>query len=45
LSKLERRDIESDVEKKYHERFQWFVALALLLLMAEALIPTRKEAA
>ncbi len=44
LSKLERRDIESEVEKKYHERFQWFVALMLLLLVAEMSIPTRREA-
>ena len=44
LTKLERRDIESEVEKKYHERYQWFVAIALILLLLETLIPTRREA-
>ncbi|NTV29897.1 MAG: VWA domain-containing protein, partial [Candidatus Omnitrophica bacterium] len=43
LSKLERRDIESDVERRYRERFQWLVALLLLVLVAETLIPTRRE--
>ena len=35
LSKLAKREIESKMEKKYHERFQVPLALALLALLAE----------
>lgn len=38
ISKLERRDIESKMKKHYQERFQLFLALALVLLCAEPLI-------
>jgi len=41
LSKMERREIESKMEKKYHERFQFPLGLAVLLLMIETCLGTR----
>lgn len=38
LSKLERRDIDTKMEKKYYERFQIPLALALLALLAETFL-------
>jgi len=35
LSRLEKREIESSMEKKYHDRFQYPLTLALLLLVVE----------
>ncbi len=35
LSKLEKRDIESRLEKRYHERFQIPLAIALILLVVD----------
>ena len=35
LSKLEKRDIESRLEKRYHERFQIPLAIALVLLVVD----------
>jgi Ca-activated chloride channel family protein len=42
LALLERRDIDSDVERKYHERFQWFLSGALLLIVLETLLSTKR---
>jgi Ca-activated chloride channel homolog len=42
LSKLEKREIESQIEKRYFDRFQYPLALALFLLLAETLLVTRK---
>ena len=38
LAKFEKRDIESKMEKKYYERFQIPLALALLLLLLETVL-------
>ena len=35
LSRIEKREIESRVEKKYHERFQYPLAVAVFLLVLE----------
>lgn len=43
ISKLEKRDIESKMRKRYHERYQYPVALALLLLFIEPLISERRR--
>ncbi len=43
LSKLEKRDIEAKQEKKYFERFQVALGLALILLIWETTIVTRKK--
>ncbi|MBI4309918.1 MAG: VWA domain-containing protein, partial [Candidatus Omnitrophica bacterium] len=39
LAAIEKHDIDSKIEKKYHEQFQWFLAAALIALMAEAALP------
>lgn len=43
LTKLERRDIEGQMEKRYHERFQVPLGLAFLLLLVETCLPARKR--
>ena len=43
LSHLEKRDIESKVERRYHERFQIPLLLAFLLLLVEGMISLRRE--
>lgn len=43
LSKFEKREIESRMEKKFHERFQIPLALLLICLIVEICIPTRKR--
>ena len=43
LNKIERRDIESKMEKKYFERFQIPLAIAFLLLLTDSLLTTRKK--
>ena len=43
LSKMEKREIEGKMEKRYIERFQIPLALALLLLISEGFIGTRKR--
>ncbi|MDP8266157.1 MAG: VWA domain-containing protein [Candidatus Aceula meridiana] len=43
LSKMEKREIESKMKKQYIERFQYPLFLALLLLILETLISTRKK--
>ncbi len=45
ISKLEKRDIEAKMRKHYQERYQYFLALAILLLFLEPLIPERKRVA
>lgn len=43
LSKIEKREIESKVEKKYHERFQYPLAVAVFLLIFETCFPNRRK--
>ena len=43
LSKLERRDIKNKMEKKYFDRFQIPLGLALILLLTEICLSTCKE--
>lgn len=44
ISKLEKRDIDAKMRKHYQERFQYFLALAVMLLFLEPLLPERKMA-
>lgn len=44
ISKLEKRDIESKMQRHYHERYQYLLSLAILLLFLEPLISERKRA-
>ncbi len=41
LAKLEKRDIEEKQERRYNERFQWPLTLALLCLLLEVLLTAR----
>jgi Ca-activated chloride channel family protein len=41
LSRLERRDIEADKERKYRERFQWPLTVALGLLFLQTVMSRR----
>ncbi|MCK5083113.1 MAG: VWA domain-containing protein, partial [Candidatus Omnitrophica bacterium] len=43
LSKLEKREIEAKMEKKYFERFQIPLGLVFLLLVIETCLTTRKK--
>ena len=43
LSQLQRHSIENKMEKKYEDRFQWFLAVALAALCVEAVLATWKE--
>jgi Ca-activated chloride channel homolog len=43
LSRMEKRDIESKLEQRFHERFQTPLFLALLLLVIEAGLVARRE--
>jgi Ca-activated chloride channel family protein len=45
ISKLEKRDIEAKMKKSYQERFQYFLAIAAILLFLEPLISERKRVA
>jgi Ca-activated chloride channel family protein len=42
ISKLEKRDIEAKMRKHFQERFQYFLAFAVLLLLLEPILPDRK---
>lgn len=42
ISRLEKRDIEAKMKKRYEERFQIFLSLAIALLFIEPLIAERK---
>ncbi len=44
IATAEKRELESTTMMKYDERFQIFVALAIVLIIAEALISERKKA-
>jgi len=44
ISKLEKRDMEAKMRRHYHERFQYFLAIALILLLLEPIMPERKAA-
>ncbi len=43
LAKMEKREFESKMEKRYYERFQVPLLLALIFLIAETLLSTRKK--
>lgn len=43
LSRMEKREIESEMEKRYHERFQIPLVIALLALIGETIIGSRKK--
>ena len=43
LSQMEKRDIESKLEQKYDERFQFPLFLAFILLVFEARLKTRRD--
>jgi Ca-activated chloride channel family protein len=43
LSKLEKREIEDKMQKKYYERFQIPLALALIFLLAETVLNRRRQ--
>ena len=43
ISKLEKRDLETKMRKRYRERFQYFLAAAILLLILEPMISERKR--
>ncbi|MBF0123026.1 MAG: VWA domain-containing protein [Candidatus Omnitrophica bacterium] len=42
ISRMERRDVESKIEKKYFDRFQIPLAIALIFLLAETMLVARK---
>ncbi len=42
LAPIEKHEIEHKIEKKYYERFQWFLALALMAFALESLVPLWK---
>jgi Ca-activated chloride channel family protein len=44
ISKLEKRDMEAKMRRHYHERFQYFLVIALILLLLEPIMPERKAA-
>ena len=43
ISKFEKREIKAKMEKKYHERFQFPLGFAALLLVIETCITTRRK--
>ena len=43
ISRLEKRDIEAKMKKRYQERFQYFLGPAVLLLLAEMLLSERRR--
>ncbi|MBF0254315.1 MAG: VWA domain-containing protein [Candidatus Omnitrophica bacterium] len=45
VSKMEKRELESVRQKRYENRFQIFLIIALLLLVAEAMISERRRVA
>jgi Ca-activated chloride channel family protein len=44
ISKIEKRELASTMEKRFEERFQWPLLLALLLLVSEPLVGNRRRA-
>jgi Ca-activated chloride channel family protein len=45
ISRLEKRDIDAKMKKHYQERFQYFLAAAVLLLTIEMIVSEKKRAA
>jgi Ca-activated chloride channel family protein len=45
IATMERREVASTLERRYEERFQVLLVLALLLLMVESAMPARRSAA
>jgi Ca-activated chloride channel family protein len=43
LDKLEKKQFDSKMYSDYEDRFQWFIAAALLLLLTETLLSERKS--
>jgi Ca-activated chloride channel family protein len=43
LSKLQKEELKSRMEKRYHERYQFFLGFAILLLFIEPFIGDRKK--
>lgn len=43
LAQMEKREIKSAMEKRFHERFQFPLGMALVLLVTETLMSTRKK--
>jgi Ca-activated chloride channel family protein len=43
LDKLEKKQFDSKMYSDYEDRFQWFIAAALLFLLAETLLTDRKS--
>lgn len=43
LSRIEKREIQEKMEKKYFERFQWPLSIALFLLLLETILINRRE--
>lgn len=44
IAKMEKKDIDSKMNKQYQERFQYFLGLAILLLLIEPFISERRRA-
>jgi len=42
LEGMEREEFDSKMFTSYEDRFQYFIAVALLLLLIEVLLPSRK---
>jgi Ca-activated chloride channel family protein len=42
ISKMEKRELKTAMERRYEERYQWPLALALILLAAEPLVGERR---
>lgn len=43
LAPLPKSDFSATTRRQFHERFQWFIGAAILLLLAEMLFPERKR--
>jgi len=43
LSHMEKREIESRVERSYHDQFQWPLGIAVILLLVETFLPWRRR--
>ena len=43
LAGMEKREIKSTMEKRFHERFQYPLAIAVILLVMETMINTRRK--
>ncbi len=43
ISRLEKKDIDAKMNKQYTERFQYFLGIALFLLLVEPFISERKR--